>query len=316
MKRLLILAGFSVLSACVTQVAEEENEGRVIYGIDDRSEYYTIKNRSQKRNATASAALIYKSELDEAGVSRTKSYSPKKNHDTLNKWFKGEYSVDLCSDQLFRDQPAISSCSGTYIGDGKVVTAGHCVKDEHGNSLISDLYVVFDYHYKRKGKPITKIKQAYEIQSILEWDDDWHNTAHDDYAVVLLKNKPRVQPAKYRTKGRIDDNAKLYVVGHPWGIPKKIAGHIDESVILDNSGTRKLYANLDTFQGNSGSGVFNMATNELEGILTDGKADVAFDTSSGCGEVNVCNSDGSGCKVKTSILGELVQRITTVPNLN
>jgi hypothetical protein len=53
----------------------------------------------------------------------------------------------------FKDQPSISMFTGFHIGDGLVVTAGHCVED------ISQLYeyvVVFDFtsEYKSPGAKI------------------------------------------------------------------------------------------------------------------------------------------------------------------
>ena len=58
-------------------------------------------------------------------------------------------------------------------------------------------------------------------------------------------------------------------------------------------------SNLDTYGGNSGSAVFNSATNEVVGILVRGDAD--FFSQNGCAVSNRCFA--SGCR------GEDVTRV-------
>ena len=43
--------------------------------------------------------------------------------------------------------------------------------------------------------------------------------------------------------------------------------------VLKNDGLTWFMANLDSFEGNSGSAVFNELTGEVEGILVRGKPD-------------------------------------------
>ena len=87
----------------------------------------------------------------------------------------------------------------------------------------------------------------------------------------------------------------------PSGIPLKYAPGAE---IRDISKPEFFVANLDTFGGNSGSGVYDQATKELVGILVRGDTDYVLD--SGCRGDNVCPSSGS--------LGEDVTRISLEPS--
>ena len=70
--------------------------------------------------------------------------------------------------------------------------------------------------------------------------------------------------------GEIQVGEPLCLIGHPWGLPTKVS-HTAE--VLKNDGLTWFMANLDSFEGNSGSAVFNELTGEVEGILVRGKPD-------------------------------------------
>jgi V8-like Glu-specific endopeptidase len=126
----------------------------------------------------------------------------------------------------------------------------------------------------------------------------------DDYAFIELDRKVNDrQPLKVRKTGKISKGASLVVIGHPTGLPTKIA---------DGANVRTLQgkffvANLDTFGGNSGSAVFNAETEEVEGILVRGETDYVYNSSLGCQVPNVCSNDA--CR------GEDVTYITNVEGL-
>lgn len=66
-------------------------------------------------------------------------------------------------------------------------------------------------------------------------------------------------------------------------------------------------ANLDTFQGNSGSAVFNAETGMIEGILVRGEEDFIPNQAEMCIEANKCANDK--CR------GEDVTRLTAIPEV-
>ena len=70
---------------------------------------------------------------------------------------------------------------------------------------------------------------------------------------------------------------KIYVIGHPCGIPMKIGLN---GSIRDNTNPNFFVSTLDTYGGNSGSPVFKAANNKVIGILIKGHKD--FVTVEGC----------------------------------
>src|SRR5690606_9114881 len=84
-------------------------------------------------------------------------------------------------------------------------------------------------------------------------------------------------PLKFRKSGTTGLGAELVIIGHPLGLPLKIADSARVTSVEHNY----FRANLDSYGGNSGSPVINIHTQEVEGILVRGEEDF-IDTSSGC----------------------------------
>jgi V8-like Glu-specific endopeptidase len=93
---------------------------------------------------------------------------------------------------------------------------------------------------------------------------------------------------------------ELYIVGHPAGLPTKIAG----GAVVRSVKSTFFKANLDSYGGNSGSAVFNAQTNEIVGILVRGDQDFKYDQANSCTRSNICENDG--CR------GEDVTNITYI----
>jgi hypothetical protein len=112
-----------------------------------------------------------------------------------------------------------------------------------------------------------------------------------DFAVLRLDRPVKGrQPAKVRLGARsVGEDDALLITGCPSGIPIKIA---DSAKVRENRANFLDFfvANLDSFEGNSGSGVFLAGSKELVGILTRGEEDYVTDGT--CRRVNVC-ADGA-----------------------
>lgn len=83
--------------------------------------------------------------------------------------------------------------------------------------------------------------------------------------------------------------------------------------VHDDTNDASFVADLDTFGGNSGSGVYDQASKKLVGILVQGEVDFVLDKTRGCYLVNVCPHIGShveGTRINCS--GEKVSRISQV----
>jgi hypothetical protein len=75
--------------------------------------------------------------------------------------------------------------------------------------------------------------------------------------------------AKIKKPTDIKVNDPLVLIGHPSGLPTKIAGGAQVLKVLKNS----FISNVDAFSVNSGSGVFHALTGEYKGILSSGRQD-------------------------------------------
>ena len=162
-----------------------------------------------------------------------------------------------------------------------MVTAGHCMRSQHACDTSK---IVF--HFTDSNKPLSK-KNIYQCKKIIQQELKETKTTLLDYAVIELDRPVRsARPLKLRKWGRVLPYTPLVVIGHPSGLPLKIADGANVkplnwkeffmpfSSIL---GRRYyFYANLDTFSGNSGSPVFNRYSKKVEGILVQGAQDYQF----------------------------------------
>ncbi|MFH0900893.1 MAG: trypsin-like peptidase domain-containing protein, partial [Pseudomonadota bacterium] len=116
-----------------------------------------------------------------------------------------------------------------------------------------------------------------------------------DYAIIRLDRPatPRFAPAPVRqSREPLATGDAVAVIGFGSGIPAKI----DEggSVYDARSDTRDYFvASTDTFGGNSGSAVYDLATYSVAGIIFRGKDDYVADPARGCNRVNTLGEDAA-----------------------
>lgn len=226
----------------------------VIYGADNRLEVFEELDASRRDLARSVVAIMSMHSLRAAG--------PINNQVTGAKY--GERN-NLCKTEKFYDQLSPAFCSGFLVADNIIATAGHCVQDA---DFCKDSRFVFDFSIDSNGRdPHTvKIEDTYGCKKVLHQEIDGNGA---DFALVELD-----RPVVGRTPVRFSSAAptvgdSVFVIGHPVGLPAKIAG--GAKVRRNTPG--HFVANLDTYGGNSGSAVFNGTTNEVAGILVRGETD-------------------------------------------
>jgi len=284
MKRIIVsaIALAAALRLAVPAVAQVD--GQVIYGTDDRIDLYQTENSKLKAMADSTVALM------QAGAVKTEGAVCRL---TTEPYGTGN---GLCKDEPFYDQVTAAFCSGSLVAPDIIMTAGHCITSE---SACTGTKFVFGFAVKEKGKmPLTvAASDVYGCKKLLGREQV--NDGADWALIKLDRPVSGHVPLKLNMTGVIANKTPIVVIGHPAGLPTKIAGG---SEVRDASLNGYFTANLDTYGGNSGSAVFNAKTGLIEGILVRGENDYVY--RGGCRVSNVCTADG--CR------GEDVTKVSSV----
>ena len=249
---------------------------KVVYGPDDRQDVYEITNEMIRSLANSTCILTFNSTLTPAANDTfTANFSPY----TIS-------GLDPCPGEPFGSQPTLGFCSGFLVGTDLIATAGHCLI---GN--ITDTSFVFGFDMLDASTPVGTFdsSQVYTgvevVGRVLAGGEDWMLVRVDRDVTA-----PGAVVLPIRREGSPALSESVGVIGHPSGLPKKVAfGATTE--VKDLSSPIFFEANLDTYGGNSGSPVFNQNTLIVEGILVRGQTD--FINGGGCFESNML-SDVNG----------------------
>jgi hypothetical protein len=270
LKILLTLAIASPISPILVSANDWDSEegGKSIYGADNRIELYNASPKTYK--LADSVVSLWKEEdvrLDPA--SKVFTLRTSKFSDLL----------PLCPGEPFREQPSGAFCSGSLVGEDIVMTAGHCVRTA---ADCAETKIVFGFAIQKAGGvPTTKIAkdEVYTCKTIVKrflgGEPGSYLTpaqgSGPDYALIQLDRKvAKHTPLSVNMNHQnLKKGDKVKVIGHPVGLPLKIAG----GTVRTTDPQDYFVTDLDTFSGNSGSPVFNSMTGLIEGILVRGAAD-------------------------------------------
>ena len=298
-----VLALFSATSALAVSLDLD-----VVYGTDNRQDIFQVSNSLHKSLANSTAGLIPLNQIKKASAPNTFEISQGR---TLGQ------AQNLCSGEAYADQPVAPICSGFLVGPDLLVTAGHCYKSfTTPESVCKSFAWVFDFHKKSPSQDPTKnipLQNIYLCKSVVEAQ----LSGTMDFAIIRLDRKVVGRnPLKIRESGKVNSAAELVVIGHPTGLPTKVS---PKGKITRNSERATISTTLDTFQGNSGSAVFDAATGLVEGILIQGKTDYRPsipNNPNSCNVVNVCDESAKNCAFGNEAgpiaSGEVVIRIELI----
>ncbi|MGE0633963.1 MAG: serine protease, partial [Pseudobdellovibrionaceae bacterium] len=226
----------------------------IIYGVDNRMQAVAASARLQTV-AKSTVALVKKASIARDGAGRTilKSRS-----------YKDTYR--LCSSEPFVQEKIAAFCSGSLIAPNQVLTAGHCITQALD---CADTRFVFDFKINSDGRQsdVVERNNLYSCKKIIS---HFYTDTGADFAVIELDRIVLGRtPVKLATRDDLRSGDEVIVMGHPSGLPLKIAPGGFVRSVQD----QHFVANLDTYGGNSGSAVFNAKTLEVEGVLVRGDTD-------------------------------------------
>jgi hypothetical protein len=175
----------------------------------------------------------------------------------------------LCHGQAFFDYPVTHPATAFLVGEDLVVTLRHNVSFFPS---LEDIRVIFNFELKSPGRPAT-CKLDFAPEEIFAVTDRYSLVDDSPDALIVLRLSRKVKdrtPVTCNFGTPIAAEGKVYMIGHPCGLPKI---HADNAKVLDGSSPEAFTASLDAFAGNSGSPVFNAETDEVEGALARGGED-------------------------------------------
>jgi len=274
--------------------AAEEKAGpgfkpKIVYGVDGRQEVAQVRSQGLKSIADSTIALfqaraVGEEKDDEGNLEiKTSPYDSMFVQTPDAPWGK---SVPFCKDEPYKGQGAGAFCSGSLVGPDTIMTAGHCVRTQ---ASCESTKSVFGFHADGKGTAPSKLpaKQIFGCSKLVAQKLEGGG---EDYAIIKLDGTPEGRrPLRFRRHGKAPAGTPLVVIGHPAGLPAKVAGG---AAVRDPDNGGFLVADLDTYGGNSGSAVFNAVTGEIEGILVRGGRDYIYDEKNKCARSNPVPTDG------------------------
>lgn len=276
MKQLALFLAFAALPA---QAA--------IFGADDRKPVLPGTMADKLARATAVAVL---SANEIPGANNTFSLDTRR------------LSEQFCREEKFSQDPSLSyACTGFLVAPDLLVTAGHCSVNVGESRNETTTYCktfswLFDYQQNAFG--FTKLEnipneKLYRCKETIYAVND-EKLPFRDFAVIRLDRPVEGREPLKMAAGGVKNEDILSMIGYPLGTPAKRS--INARVLMNNPERKAFVTNLDAFQGNSGSPVFNQQ-NEVVGILVSGFPSANYFVEEGktCNRYNRCDENGLNC---------------------
>lgn len=175
----------------------------------------------------------------------------------------------LCPSEPFGNQSVVGTGTVFVFTEKSVLTALHVLERP-----LKHYAIVFGFRVipnSNAEEIIINKDDIYYLQSVVKKDTDL-----DLVEIKVDRNFNRPVLACEKSDANRKDSDEIYMLGHPLGLPMKLAINAN---IIENTNPFYFYTSLDSFQGNSGSPVFNSKTNKIIGILVSGEIDFKFNGS-------------------------------------
>ena len=245
---------------------------RIVYGEDDRMEAYAVV-RQERREALESVAVV---------VARSDLVENENGSFSLPAGTLAE-TGSFCASERFVDQPSPGTCSAFLVGPDLMATSGQCISDAVDCSRFA---FIFGFRMAEPGVPVLNFdpSQVYFCSGILE---NRVENEGPDWAIVRLDREVEGRSAlAVRREGQVEEGRELLSMGHPFGLPLKIA---DGAEVRENEFEGFFVANIDASRGSTGSPVLDAETMLVEGILVRGDDDLVLQD--GCWVTQRCGDN-------------------------
>lgn len=241
-----------------------------------------------QRNLAGVAAIMTDTELTFTGSQWALTSEP---------YYK---KAGVCPEITFAHQPAAAHCTAFLVKPRVVATAGHCEDQIPANKML----FVFGFRGDGNSFPATfGPDDVYRGVRVLKKNV---GTTSDWALIELERDVVGPVPLELDPRHSVTKGDAVYVVGHPAGLPLKLAAHATVSSVSKDS----FSADLDVLGGNSGSPVFLESTHRVIGIYVNGID--GYQTIGDCKIIKPCAAtrtegcDGEGC-TRISEVPELTQ---------
>lgn len=165
------------------------------------------------------------------------------------------------------------TCTATHVGNGYVVTAGHCVADAAiDQEACSSLFIEWDYRKSRNDlKATPKPTIIGKCQKIISWEFRGGDAYTIDHAIIKVDNAPDNAVA-IDPQPLVEVGSTVHQFSHPGGVPLLWANQCKITQLPFQ------YYRHDCFSasGSSGSALIDFKTNKLIGVLSMGRDKTNF----------------------------------------
>ncbi len=256
---------------CLATSVRAQIDPNTIYGDDDRLDLYQVKDTKVLALADSTVALFEASKVTLDGATAKLAVS--------------SYGADmgLCKEERFYEQKNGAFCSGFLVAPDIMASAGHCVTSDESCASVR---FVFGFGIKGDGGTPESVP-ASEVYSCAKLLGRLQDGTGADWSLSKLDRPVTGHKPLSLSKTAINNGDPVFVIGHPAGLPTKVAGG---ATVRDASNPGFFRTNTDTYGGNSGSAVFNAKSGLVEGILVRGEMD--YEQKGDCRVSKVCPIDG------------------------